>query len=445
MDNNRKKLLKIWADQIWEAAGKGALGKGPLRISDIQLVAGPRAGAIQMLAGLDAGKLLRAFTRSNSAVLRQFIPWKFCGEPVIFMAGRYVRIEAGWSDELAQTMIRLGDLGSRPKNNGRWVAGRSEGGKTIVPGLNDKTPHFLLSGCTGSGKSIALQSAVLQLSQDPNNSLVLADGKFGESLSKVSHLAGVVGPVAVDGPGVRAALGWACRQMRQRYENRDYQGRVIVAIDEFQEWAGDKVFVDLVRKIASQGRAAGVHLLMSTQFPNVRSFGDPSVRRNLSGKLALRVDDFDASRVATGGNSARADFLLGAGDAYTIAPDAIHRIQGAFVDEREIGKAGNGQHLFDAWPEYEAEDVGQNLPQAGRPRRALTHAEIGASLIAAMKGEGRPAFKTRLEAEGLSRPGSDRARALMGLGRQVKDWLENHDVTLCYLDGDGQEWGIEAD
>jgi len=440
MDNSKKKLLKIWADQIWSAAGKGALGKESLRISDIQAVAGPRAGALEMLAGLDAGKLLRAFAKNDAAVLRQFVPWQFCGEPAVFMAGRYVRVEAGWPGKLAQTMIRLGDLGSRPKGGGRWVAGKNEYGRTVVPALGDKTPHFLVSGSTGSGKSISLQSAILQLSQDPDNSLVLADGKYGESLNKISHLPGVVGPVAVDGPGVRAALGWVCKEMRKRYENGGHRGRVIVAIDEFQEWAGDKVFVDLVRRVASQGRAAGVHLLMSTQHPTVSAFGDPSVRRNLSGKLALRVDDADASRVAVGSNLPRADFLLGAGDCYTVSPGNCHRVQIAYVDEKEIGKAGSGQHLFDTWPEYSGEAVGR-VP--GRPRRKITHKEIGVSLMSAMESEGRPAFKDRLGAEGLGRPGSDRASMLLKLGRNVVGWLAEHDVGLCYLDGDGNEWDID--
>jgi len=439
---SRDKLLNEWAGYISKTAGSGALTGKPVAISRIETVAGPRAGALGLLAGLDAGKLLRALAKNDAAALRQFIPWEFKGEPVVYMAGRYVRVEAGWPDKLSESLIRLGDLGSRPKGGGRWTIGKNEYGRTVVPGLNDKTPHFLISGATGSGKSVALQSALLQLCQDPDNLILLADGKYGESLGRVAHLPNVVGPVAVDGPGARAALGWACQEMRRRYQNGNKRGKLVIVVDEFQEWADDKVFVGLVRKIASQGRAAGVHLLMSTQHPTVSAFGDPSVRRNLTGKIALRVDDADASRVAVGSNQPRADYLLGAGDCYAVAPGACHRIQAAFVDDREIGKAGSGQHLFEEWPEYEAESVGRDLPRSGRQRRSLTHSEIGASLVAAMEGEGRPAFKDRLEAEGLGRPGSDRARTLMTLGRNVKGWLESHDVTLCYLDGNGEEWGI---
>jgi len=115
------------------------------------------------------------------------------------------------------------------------------------------------------------------------------------------------------------------------------------------------------------------------------------------------------------------------------------------VDGADFDRANGGRWEFDAWPDYDAQEVGQDLPEPGRPKRALAPGEIGASLISAMEGEGRPAFKDRMEAEGLDRPGSNRARVLLGLGRKVKNWLEDHNVGLVYLDDGGGEWEIETD
>ena len=201
----------------------------------------------------------------------------------------------------------------------------------------------LVSGQTGSGKSVALRSAVLQLARDPDNRLVLVDGKMGEGLAGLAHLPGVVGPVAIDAPAARAALGWAAVQMRERYQVGNGGGRVVVVVDEFQEWSGDAVFVDLMRKLAAQGRAAHVHLIAATQHPAVDAFGDSTTRRNLTGKLALRVGDPDASRVAVGGNLPRADYLLGAGDAYAVGPGACHRVQMAYVGQPDIDAAAGGE------------------------------------------------------------------------------------------------------
>ena len=430
----REELLRGWARYLADAARSGALTGKPCPVARVETISGPRAGALEIFAGLSSGHLLRALSKNDAAALRQFVPWAFAGDPQCFMSGRFVRAEAAWPDELSERMIRLGDLGKHPLGGGRWVAGKSESGATILPGLNDQTPHFLVSGATGSGKSVALRAAVLQLSADPANDLVLIDGKMGESLRAVERLPGVVGPVATDGPSARAALGFAAAEMRQRYEAGYHDGRVIVVFDEFQEMAGDAVVSDLLRKLAAQGRAAGVHLLAATQHPVVKMFGDPSTRRNLTGKVALRVSDPDASRVAVGGASPRADHLLGAGDLYLVGPGACHRVQGCFVDEREItaGEQGGPAWRFQRWPDYEPEDVGQELPNVGW---RYTGDELAVAVIAAAHNDGRPTMINRLVDAGLPRPGAERAIRLLNLGRDTNDGLNENGYCVCLSAG----------
>jgi hypothetical protein len=426
---DRKNLLTSWAHYLANAARDGALTGRACPISRVETISGPRAGVLEIFAGLESGRLLRALSKVDCATLRQFIPWRFTGEPQAYMSGRYVRCEAGWPDGLAEQMIRLGDLCEKPEGGGRWVAGKSETGATVVPGLNDRTPHFLFSGATGSGKSVALKSAILQLSADPTNVIVLVDGKMGESLKAVERLPNIVGPCAVDGPQIRNTLAWVAGQMRQRYEAGYHDGRIIVVFDEFQEMAGDVVISDLLRKLAAQGRAAAVHLLAATQHPTVDAFGDASTRRNLTGKVALRVGDADASRVAVGGATPRADHLLGAGDSYTVAPGNCHRVQLAYVDEREItaGENGGPSWRFSRWPEYEPDNIGQELPEVGW---SYTGDELGVSLVSAARGEGRPSLVGRLQEAELGRPGSERAARLLQLGRDTHDWLQRNGYVL---------------
>jgi len=420
---NRNELLNSWARYIGNAAKTGALTGQPCPVSRIETIAGPRAGALEIFAGLESGRLLRALSRSDCAALRQFVPWRFAGDPQAFMAGRYLRIEAGWPVELADSLIRLSDISSNPTGSGRWVAGVNECGQTILPGLTDASPHWLVSGSTGSGKSVALRSAVLQLSQDTENQIVLVDGKMGESLRAVERLPGVVGPCAVDGQSARSALGWAATEMRRRYADGSRDGRVIVVFDEFQELVADAVIADLLRKICAQGRAAGVHALVATQHPTVSAFGDSSIRRNLTGKLALHVLDADASRVAVGGSNPRADHLLGAGDSYTISPGACHRVQLAFVDEREITQASQPGHdwRFTRWPDYEAESVGQDIP-AGQFQ--FTGDELGVAVVSAAESEGRTLFVRRMQDAGLGTPGYGRQRRLRELGQGAVDRMD---------------------
>lgn len=427
---NRNELLTSWARHLADAVQNGALTGKPCSLSRIETINGPRAGALEIFAGLESGRLVRALSKIDCATLRQFIPWRFMGDPQCFMSGRYVRCEAGWSTDLADSIIRLGDISDKPRGDGRWVAGINETGATVIPGLNDATPHFLIAGATGSGKSVTMQSAVLQLSADPDNSIVLVDGKQGESLKKVERLPNVLAPCAVEGPQVRNALGWAAKEMRQRYETNYHSGRVIVVVDEFQELVDDAIVVDLLRKLVAQGRGARVHVIMSTQHPTVDAFGDASIRRNLVGKIALLVTDADASRVAVGGSMPRADKLLGRGDSYTVSPGNCHRVQLAYVDAREITAGENGGHdwRFTRWPEYEPESVGRELTDVGWK---YTGDELAVSIVSAAHGEGRPSMVNRLQEAELGKPGSERAVRLLKLGRDTHNGLTDNGYAVC--------------
>ena len=113
--------------------------------------------------------------------------------------------------------------------------------------------------------------------------------------SSIASMLSIVCPLKT-----KAALTWAAAEMRQRYAKGWSGGKLIIAIDEFQEYTRDADFVSLLRKLASQGRAAGVHLLLSTQHPALEIFGDVTIRRNITGRIALKTADYEASKVATG-------------------------------------------------------------------------------------------------------------------------------------------------
>jgi hypothetical protein len=422
----KQRLVKSLAHYVGQAARDGVLTGKPVTVSRLQAIPGPRAGAVELMTGIAAGAVLRALSRNDCAMLRQFVPWQFTGSPQAFMSGRYVRIEAGWPVGMGTPTIRLGDVNERPTGDGRWVAGVNERGATVLPALSDATPHFLVAGTTGSGKSVALRCAAIQFSRDASNKMAFVDGKRGESLKLVERLPGVVGPCAVDGPQIRAALGWACREMVARYDSGHNDGRVIVFVDEFQELVSDAVIVGLLRKLVAQGRAAGVHVLMSTQHPTVDSFGDVSIRRNLTGKIALHVLDADASRVAVGGRNPRADYLLGQGDSYTIAPGNTHRTQLAYVDDADITDAegGNGTGwIYDRWPDYDAENMGQELP--GRGQFHFCGKELGVGVISAIECEGRDRFSARMQDAGFGRPGYSRQKRLRELGSDALAYIQS--------------------
>jgi hypothetical protein len=422
-EQQRKTKLIHFSRLIERAALRAAFAGRPIALRNCILVNGPRAGAIEIDAGLAAGPFLRALQADDCALLRQFIPWEFVGDPAAFMSGRYIRLEAGWPRGLAEDDIPLRALGHHPADDGRWLVGRTERGNTLTAALYDMTPHWLVSGTTGSGKTTVLLSAVNQLSRDPDNRLILVDAKHGASLRPVANCRGRVGPLAADLFAARAALGWACQEMTRRYsDGRDHR-RLIIVVDEVQDIANDRQTAEALGLLVRQGRGAAIHLMVATQHPVVAALGGPTTGRNLVGRLALKVMDAKASEVAIGASSPRADHLLGRGDAYVVAPGSIHRVQVAYDDRDPI----NGDPEMRDWP-----DDNFNLPDvSGWP----SGPEVALAILSASLGEGRGRYQHRAEQQGVKVGDNNKAVRLLNLARETIAWMEEHGLSVC-LDAD---------
>ncbi len=425
----KKHYLDSWARYILNAARAGRLGSKPIAIQHVQTIAGPRVGVMELHAGLDAGRLLKTLSADDSALLRQFVPWEFAGAPACYMSGRYVRIEAGWSADLTQGVIRLDGVNHSPRGGGRWLAGQNERGRIVVAGLCDRTPHFLLAGQSGSGKSLAMVAAACQLGKAPDNRLIMIDGKWGEGLQPVSRLSTMQGPLAIDVEEAERALAWAMADMRRRYERKmagEFDpSRLVIFWDEPQEWLKDNPrLVAMTRRLLGQGRAVGVHFLIATHHPTTDVFGDKASKRNLTGRIALRVADFEASSVAIGASRPRADRLLGAGDSYLVGPGSVQRAQLVYVDRRDFDALPSGEPALDEWPDYQVEDWGQS-PEL----EPFTPQQAAEAVIAACEGVGRPTLEKRAGV------GSTVGRRLLAYGRNVYDVLRERDYVLCEQSG----------
>ena len=424
---NRDALLVQWATYVAEAAYKGTITGKPCSITEVQVIDGPRAAALEILAGLDTGRLLKALKCNQGAAARAFIPWEFTGDPQVYMASRRLRVEAGWPNEIANCDIKLSSLGAYPKSKGRWVVGLNELGQTIIASVNlSRTPHWLISGASGAGKTVALRSALAQLALDPANRLVVIDGKHGAGFGECK-LKGMVAPTAARPGDWENALIWAANEMESRYQH-ECTDRIIVLVDEVQEVIKDSpLAVEAIRQLATLGRDAGVHCLIATQHPVIKALGGPTVTRNLTGRLALHVTDSSASSVALGSNHPRADRLLGCGDCYVRTPDHMHRVQVAYAG-REMLEVSAGKPVMESWPEYTAESLGGRRGPGQRANWPVS-TEIANSLVSAFCLEGRPRLKQRLSDDGLT-IGSERARRLLALGRETLTWLNNHGWRL---------------
>jgi len=421
MIDQRQAMLIQLASDISTSALNGQLVDGkPIQIKEIGYVKGPRAGAIEIDAGMHTGKVLNALSVSDAAKARYFIPWTFPGSPNVYMYNRFVRVEAGWPNYMAENRISVSSLPHHASEAGRWVLGKNEDGLTVTFGLTDISAHVLISGMSGSGKSVAVKSAITQLSRDV--SLVLVDGKWGKELRHMDHLPNVIGPLATTMDETRNALAWVVQEMQRRYQQpRDDYGRIVLVIDEVQEFAGDPAIVEMIRKIAAQGRGARISIIPATQHPTNDAFGDPTTKRNITGRIALLVNDAKASEVALGQTSPRADWLLGEGDAYGAVGSTVQRVQIAYVSKSEITRLLIHEPHMAEWPQFEAEKtLGNSGPLPD---------ELGAALISAAKNEGRSKLQARVPIGD-----NNRAVALLKTARATLDYLRANGADVCLGD-----------
>lgn len=245
-------------------------------------------------------------------------------------------------------------LAARP---GRFVVGQCPDGEILCGDFSDSsTPHLLVAGQSGSGKSVLLQSLIASLVQyhAPNAiRFTLVDPKrvtFNGAGFRSAVAAHLDGPVRFDVEEVLPVLEQLIESMEERYglferarvsdigefneqaSPGESLERRIVVIDEFQDLIADKAssqaFFQSIRRLGAKARAAGIHLVLATQRPD-RDVVPPIVKANLGGKIALQVASKINSRIVL--DEGGAERLLGKGDLLANLGRGLLRAQGPLL------------------------------------------------------------------------------------------------------------------
>ena len=234
------------------------------------------------------------------------------------------------------------------------ILGKAIDGTPVIADLK-KMPHLLIAGTTGSGKSVGLKTMLLSMMarRSPAELGFLMIDPKELDLAAFNASPHLVMPVITDPAHAIEALARVTQEMDTRYsiiarrevDNIGEFNEVVrlserlpdfvVVIDELQdlmEMAGDAVN-SAMRRLSSKARAAGIHLIMATQRPDV-SVLSGTIRANMPERISFRVlSAIDARIIGVPG----AEHLLGEGDMLYMAAGARpQRIQGAFASSREI-------------------------------------------------------------------------------------------------------------
>ncbi|MEE2710273.1 MAG: FtsK/SpoIIIE domain-containing protein, partial [Gemmatimonadota bacterium] len=218
-------------------------------------------------------------------------------------------------------------------------------------------PHLLIAGATGTGKSVCLGTIVASLmcTRSPEQVRFLMVDPKGVELTPFEASPHLLAPVVVDPSDFAPVLDGLVQVMQQRYvlfrkvntrNIRSYNEQVftplpylVMVVDELAELmlGGGRDAESTLVRLAQMGRAAGIHLVLSTQRPTV-DVVTGLLKANISTRIGFAVASQTDSRVILDLSGAEA--LLGQGDMLLLGRDSPlpRRVQGAFVEEDELAR-----------------------------------------------------------------------------------------------------------
>lgn len=253
------------------------------------------------------------------------------------------------------------------------LLGKDSEGRPLIQDMADM-PHLLIAGRTGTGKSVCLNSIIvsLLLTRTPEECrLLMIDPKQVE-LAEYGKLPHLMHPVVTDNSKAEAILQWAVDKMEHRYEllrkarvrniagfnelgreeilkrvkpidqaTRDAMPDrlpyIVIIVDEVGDlmMAMKKEVEGHIIRLAQKSRAAGIHLILTTQRPTVDVITG-LIKSNLPARICFQVADRSNSRVVL--DEVGAEKLLGKGDMLFLQPNtsSIVRAQGCYASDDEI-------------------------------------------------------------------------------------------------------------
>ena len=250
------------------------------------------------------------------------------------------------------------------------AVGKDIAGRSVFLNLAT-TPHLLIAGATGAGKSSGINciiTSLLMRSTPDQVRLILIDPKQVE-MGQYARLPHLLTQPVTNPKKAANALSWAVREMERRYDllfemgYRDITGYnaafdrgeiqaekgadtvaermyfIVVVVDELNDlmMVAARDVEESITRIAQKARAVGIHLIVATQRPSVNVITGV-IKANVPARAAYSVSSQTDSRVIL--DQVGAEKLVGKGDMLLLPGNSsvAQRIQGCWVEEEEVRK-----------------------------------------------------------------------------------------------------------
>lgn len=272
-------------------------------------------------------------------------------------------------------LVSLGDLlasaEAKASHHPLDVAiGKDIAGRSVFLNLAT-TPHLLIAGATGAGKSSGINciiTSLLMRTTPDQVRLILVDPKQVE-MGQYARLPHLLTQPVTNPKKAANALAWAVKEMERRYDvlfemgYRDISGYnaaydrgelsvevgsdreiermhyIVVVVDELNDlmMVAARDVEESITRIAQKARAVGIHLVIATQRPSVNVITGV-IKANVPARAAFAVSSQTDSRVIL--DQVGAEKLVGKGDMLLLPGNSAvaQRIQGCWVEEEEVRK-----------------------------------------------------------------------------------------------------------
>jgi S-DNA-T family DNA segregation ATPase FtsK/SpoIIIE len=306
-------------------------------------------------------------------------------------------------------LVSLGDLmasnEAKVANHPLDVAmGKDIAGRSVFLNLAT-TPHLLIAGATGAGKSSGINciiTSILMRATPDQVKLILIDPKQVE-MGQYARLPHLLTQPVTNPKKAANALAWAVKEMEKRYDllfemgYRDITGfnaafdrgeikaeigserefermhYIVVVVDELNDlmMVAARDVEESITRIAQKARAVGIHLIVATQRPSVNVITGV-IKANVPARAAFAVSSQMDSRVIL--DQIGAEKLVGKGDMLLLPGNSsvAQRIQGCWVDEEEVRKVVAFWRQQAPTVQYVSGVEGEEAPSGGSGGQSIT-------------------------------------------------------------------------
>ena len=276
--------------------------------------------------------------------------------------------------EYEQTLPNVAQYMAEPTKDGHKKIpinlGITSNGDPFVDDLTQQ-PHMLIAGTTMGGKSTLLHGVVTTMANSLTRDelqLIISDTKGVEfaDFTTLPHLRNGEKSICKNWADTVMELDWACKESESRLSQfatfpgvkniHQYNARaaktpgmrnmcyVVIVIDELADLIGPardrseaKLNSDKLSTLASRSRAAGIHIIASTQRPDVKLIKG-QIKANLPTRLSFRLPSSQDSRTIL--NTKGAENLISQGDMFytsSTSPE-LKRLHAPLITSDEIAK-----------------------------------------------------------------------------------------------------------